>query len=310
MAAILAFAVFGDGGQVTPYPAVGPPQAPLRRFVLMSDTQYPLDVEVWEPLCRGERTRLIRAVAEENPAFVVNAGDLVDRGSQVSSWERFYEDHRPLVERGIPYHPAIGNHDYYGPNDAALENFFSAFPDLEGRTWYEVRVAPVSVLVLNSNFDELRADEAAAQDRWLEDRLQACESDADIRAVIVVCHHPPYTNALRFEDDEAVQARFVSRLTPKVKIFFSGHIHAYERFFRRGIHFVVAGGAGGPPAPLKTWRPRHDDARASRMDAFHYVRVTVEPDRLLAEVPGLTNDGWELLDVFEADLRKDPPPVY
>ncbi len=271
---------------------------PPPRFVMLSDTQRTMPAEVWRKDAPEERRKIAQAVADEDPAFVVNAGDLTCHGSYPEEWRRFHDDQSPIFSRGIPYYPALGNHDYYGDREVALRNFFTHFPGLGRRRWYTVRFPPVLVVILDSNFDQLSAAEAASQDRWLESTLGLAEGDSSVRHVILCFHHPPFTNARLYAGSEEVRKRFLPRITPKVKVVFSGHVHSYERFVVDGIQFVVSGGGGGPPAALQTGSPRHPDAYAGPR-SFHYCRFTVAGERLVCDVVMLREDGaWMPADGF------------
>jgi hypothetical protein len=221
-------------------------QSPAR-FILLGDAQKTMTLEFWRPHFDAERRAVIQAVAQERPAFVVNSGDVVCHGGHETDWRRFCEENRPLFELGIAYFPALGNHDYYGGEASALKNRATVFPHVGTRRWYPLRFDPILLLILDSNIDVLGAEASAEQDRWLEAQLRDAEADPQIRQVMVVCHHPPYTHAVGLSDSTEVQAHFVSRLTLKVRIFFSGHVHNYERFEEKGVHFIVSGGGAGRP---------------------------------------------------------------
>jgi 3',5'-cyclic AMP phosphodiesterase CpdA len=271
---------------------------PSPRFIMLSDTQRPMPAEFWRPDTTAARRQVARAVADEDPAFVVNAGDLTCHGSYPEEWRRFREEQDPIFSRGIPYYPALGNHDYYGDRAVALRRFFTFFPALAGRKWYEVRFAPVLLLVLDSNFDQLTGEEIRDQNHWIERTLAAAESDACVRHVILCFHHPPFTNGKLFAGSDGARRHFLSRLTPKVKVVFSGHVHSYERFFRDGVQYVVSGGAGGPPADVETSSPRLPAAYDGRR-SFHYCRFTLAGDRLVCDVIMRMDDGsWMPADGF------------
>lgn len=290
----------GTRGPVPSYQAAIRPDAPPR-FIIFGDTRRRLTLEVFRPKADEERLRVIRALAEEDPAFIVNTGDLVGRGSKAEDWRAFHEENRPIFSKGIPCFPCLGNHEFYGDDRLALNHYFSFFPGLGGRRWYEIRFRSVLLVLLDSNFDELEDHEAEAQIRWFGDLLAAAEKDPSVRHVLVCAHHPPYTNSRVHGDSRAVQEHFVRRLTPKVKAFISGHVHSYERFEKDGRQFVVSGGGGAPPTPVETERPRHPDAfRGPPIRPFHYCRFILDGDHLRAEVPMLQEDGtWRISDGFE-----------
>ena len=297
-AALLLIALGACADRTMPSYRAGPREDPPPRFVMLSDTQRAMPAEFWRKDSPAERRRVAQAVADEDPAFVVNAGDLTCHGSYPEEWRRFHEEQEPLFSRRIPYYPALGNHDYYGDRAVALRNFFTHFPYLGGRRWYEVRFPPVLVVILDSNFDQLTGEEARTQDHWLEKTLAAAEADAELRHVILCFHHPPFTNAKLYAGSEDARKRFVSRITPKVKVVFSGHVHTYERFVRDGVQFVVSGGAGGPPADVETASPRHPAAYEGPR-SFHYCRFTVAGERLVCDMVMLRDDGaWMPQDGF------------
>ncbi len=271
------------------------------RFILLGDTQKTMTLEFWRPHFDEERREVIRAVAEEHPAFVVNAGDVVCHGGHESDWRRFCDENRPIFERGIAYFPALGNHDFFGGARTALTLRAEVFPHVGARRWYEVRSGSVRIVVLDSNFDELRADEIAEQDRWLEEALRVAETDPSTRHVILVCHHPPYTNAVGLSESEDVQRHFVARLTPKVRVFFSGHVHNYERFEKQGVQFLVSGGGGGPTREVNFEAPRHADRYTGPRDRpFHFCRFTDAAGTLRCDMMMLQkDDSWKRVDGFE-----------
>jgi hypothetical protein len=287
-------------GPVVPYEAVIQPDAPAK-FILFGDSRETLGIEFWRPRYDDERLLVIQALAAEDPAFIVNTGDLVSDGSDASKWRRFHEENRPIFSKDIPYYPGLGNHEYIGDNERALANYFGAFPRLKNRKWYEIRFREVLIAILDSNFGNLEPNEIEAQDRWLSDLLAAAERDAGVRHVIVCCHHAPYTNSLVHSDSKKVQEHFVSRLVPKARVFLTGHVHSYERFVKNGVQFVVSGGGGAPLTALDTGEPEHEDRyKGPSYRPFHYCRFTLEDGRLICDVVMLQDDRtWKRVDGFE-----------
>jgi hypothetical protein len=287
-------------GSLSQAPGIVAADAPPK-FILASDTQKTMTLEFWRPHDDAQRQAVIHAIAGERPAFVINGGDVVCHGGREADWKRFCVENEPIFSRKIAYFPALGNHDYYGGAGQALRYRAQVFPGIGDRRWYEVRFAPVLVAILDSNFDELNPDEIRRQDEWLEAILNAAEADASILHVLLVCHHPPYTNARGLTGSPEVQAHFVSRITPKVKVFCSGHVHNYERFEKRNVRYLVSGGGGGPTREVEADRPAHPDLYGGpREHPFHYCRFTVQERKLLCDVMMLQEDGsWKRVDGFE-----------
>lgn len=270
-------------------------------FLLVGDTQKTMTLEFWRPHFDAERLDVIRALAAEEPAFIVNAGDVVCHGGSRTDWKRFCDENEPVFSRRIAYFPVLGNHDYYGGERTAFALRAEVFPHLQGRRWYDIRFGSILIVVLDSNFDELTREQIGRQDEWLSAILAAAEGDAGVRHVILVCHHPPYTNALGLSESPDVQGHFVPRITPKVRAFCSGHVHNYEHFRKNGVHFLVSGGGGGPSRELAVGDTKHKDLYSGpRTRPFHYCRFRVEGTALLCDVFMLQNDGsWKRVDGFE-----------
>jgi 3',5'-cyclic AMP phosphodiesterase CpdA len=270
--------------------------------VVYGDSRKTLGLEFWRGRFNAERLAVIRAIAGEDPDFIVHSGDLVSAGGDPAEWRDFHEEMRPVFSRRIPFFPAPGNHEYWGSAAPPLEHYFASFPALRGRRWYEVRVPPVLVLLLDSNFSRLSPEDREAQDRWLGEALAAAERDPAVRHVLVCFHHAPYTNSLVHGDDAAVQERFVRRRTPKIRAFIAGHVHSYERFVKDGVHFVVSGGGGAPLMPVDVEKPIHkDEFRGPAWRPFNYLRFTVDGGRLACDVLMLQEDlTWKRVDGFES----------
>jgi hypothetical protein len=279
------------------------PNAP-GSFILVGDTQKTMTLEFWRPHYDAERLAVIREILAREPAFVVNCGDVVCHGGRRTDWQRFCEENVPLFSNPIAYFPALGNHDYYGGPDA-FRYRAEVFPHVGMRRWYEVRYQSLVIAILDSNFDELGAEQIRSQDEWLEKLLKSAEADASIGHVVLVCHHPPYTNAKGLSESRDAQEHFVSRITPKVRVFASGHVHSYERFEKRGVQFLVSGGGGGPTRDLEMEHPRHQDLyTGSRERPFHYCLFTFNERSLNCGVFMLQkDDSWKQVDGFECPSR-------
>ncbi len=279
------------------------PDAPAI-FVLVGDTQKTMTLEFWRPHYDAERRAVINAIFDREPAFVVNCGDVVCHGGRWADWRRFCDENERLFSHPVAYFPALGNHDYYGGSDA-FRLRAEVFPHVGTRRWYDVRFQSLLLLILDSNFDELNAEQIRSQDDWLESQLKSAEADASVGHVVLVCHHPPYSNAKGLSESREVQEHFVSRITPKVRVFASGHVHNYERFEKQGVQFVVSGGGGGPTRDLETEQPRHPDLyTGSRERPFHYCLFTFSARSLKCGVFMLQkDDSWKHVDGFECASR-------
>lgn len=254
-------------------------------FLVIGDTQNTSKWEFWRERNGRERQLVIDEVIRREPAFVLHLGDLTTRGSSRKHWRIFDALHAPLLAKGIPYFPIIGNHELYGNDRIALDHFFGRFPHLERRRWYSFAWKGVGFILLDSNFNTLSPAETEALAAWYRERLAEFERDPAIAFVIACCHKPPFTNSRVVLASKHARDRFADpfRRAAKTCLFFSGHSHTYERFHLDGKHFVVSGGGGGPRHRVRTrpTRRRFADVYAGpALRFFHACEVEVAPEAL------------------------------
>jgi hypothetical protein len=230
----------------------------------------------------AERRLIIGEIAKRKPGFVAIAGDLVGDGSSAGHWADFDDLVRPLRDAKIGVIAAFGNHEYWLLGRRNEDRFFERFPVLAGRHWYSVACGVLSLIVLDSNMDVLTASEWHEQKTWLERTLEGLDGDARVRGVIVILHHPPYTNSTVTGDEAHVQAAFVPPFerSRKTMAMISGHVHSYERFVHDAKTFIVSGGGGIPRVTLlEGEKRRHPDDRYSgpAVRGYHFLAFTVRP---------------------------------
>ena len=283
-------------------------------FAIVGDLQPTSGLEMWRESNPRERRAILREVAEEGPDFVAFLGDLVFCGSSSSAWEEFDRLCSPLRAGGVLAYAVLGNHEYWLSRRPALANFFGRFPQLRGRHWYALTYGELGLVCLDSNLRWLAGPAWREQLGWYRRLLEQWDADPSIRGVLVLLHHPPFTNSRVTSDTIHVQRDFVPPFAASAKTMamISGHVHNYERFVRDGKMFLVAGGGGGPRAALREGaRRRHvDDVfTGGRVRAFHYLRFRPGRETLEVEVRGLEKDGtgFDTMESFE--LRWAAPPL-
>jgi 3',5'-cyclic AMP phosphodiesterase CpdA len=162
--------------------------------------------------------------------FVIMLGDnFYGSQSPPELVRKFDRPYRPLLDAGVTFHAAIGNHD---------EVFTINYPPLNmgGRRYYTYARKQARFFVLDTNILD------APQLRWFETALQEAREPWKI----AYFHHPIYGNAGRH--GSAVDIRVLLEpllLRYGVDVVFSGHDHVYERLRpQKGIHYFVAGSGG------------------------------------------------------------------
>ena len=108
-------------------------QATKNCFLIVGDTQGTSHWEFWREKNDRKRRLVIDEITRREPAFVIHLGDLTTRGSSDKHWHEFDEMHKEFCEKKIPYFPTLGNHELYGNEEKALQNYFGRFPHLDKR---------------------------------------------------------------------------------------------------------------------------------------------------------------------------------
>ena len=206
--------------------------------------------------------------------FVVMLGDNVyDHHTAADYAQRFEKPYKPLLDAGVTFHAAIGNHDdpgqvFYEPFNMGGERYYS-FRRLETSLRGGLTGGGVRFFVLDSrSFD-------SGQLAWLHQQLR----DSGSRWKIVYFHHPLYTSgryraAARLLREE-VEPILVSG---DVDVVLAGHEHFYERVVpQRGIVHFVAGASGA----LRRGDIRPSDLTARGFDDDNsFILMEVSGDEL------------------------------
>lgn len=278
-------------------------QQPSTTVIFVSDTQQPLWIEtlrLQEHHNEHATRKLYHAIAHDSSADAIfHLGDITALGMFDSYWKDFDLFHSSLR---IPFYPVIGNHDYYPLSGAAEEQFYKRFSGLKEK-WYAVVIQAVGFIALNSNFSKLSDEEKQRQQTWFQEQLNVYENDSTINAVVVLCHHSPYTNSTIVDPSRGVQRNFVPPflMHQKTVAFLSGHAHAYEHFQKSSKEYLVIGGGGGLLHPLlQNSERRYEDLfhSSSSIRFFHYVECRIQPSSLLFLTKKLRGDfsGFDIVD--------------
>jgi len=89
-------------------------------------------------------------------------------------------------------------------------------------------------------------------------------------------------------------------------IVIGSHVHNYERFERHGVPYLVSGGGGATPLPVL--RMAGELSRLRTSVNFHYLRFTLQGERLTGtmvryEATGAADNPWSEPDRFEISSR-------
>lgn len=223
------------------------PEAPLV-FAVVGDSRHNTEVH----------TRLLDKVAVDGNMFLINTGDVVERGDRAN----FAAFRELMADFPLPFCLVPGNHDL-GTGDS-LKHFLASGG--APAPHYSFDVGTAHFTVANSASGYLRPGEL----HWIDQDLAA--TGRPVKLVFV--HYPPFDPAgsdhILYSGNDEFMALIQKH---DVDYVFSGHIHAYGQAMRNGTMYVISGGAG---APLRQW----DQPGAF----YHYVQVTVDGNQVRTEV--------------------------
>ena len=183
----------------------------------------------------------------------------------------FMTPYKPLLDRGVSFYAALGNHD------RDLEEHFAPF-HMQDQDHYTFEKGNARFAVLNSNHPN---DQMQLQ--WLSGAF----ADAGNKWRIAFFHHPLYSSGQHADESaHVIRPAFETALTRSgVNVVFSGHEHLYERVApQHGIRYFVSGGGGR--YLYKVTKSAFDDVAVS---AHHFMVAEIAGDALFYEA--LNPDG-------------------
>ena len=249
-----------------------------------SDTQAPLFIETI--ICKTDHnekaTELIfKDIVSLHPTSLFILGDVVSLGYSDDKWKNMDTYLKWCANDSIPVYAVLGNHELVLNASKGKRKFQSRFP-MHKETGYSEVVDSVAVVLLNSNFSQMKDTDIIKQDKWYSNTLKQMDNDPAIKFIIVGCHHSPYSNSTVVGPSLLVQQKFVPGFisSKKCVLFLSGHSHNFERFNVQGKYFLVIGGGGGPHQPLYKNKELTHDLSHDYKPMFHYLEVKRQRDSL------------------------------
>ncbi len=235
------------------------------------------------------RKWLVNQIAKEHPDAVLLNGDVPLAGDVLNDYVVYKNESAPWRDAKLHVYPALGNHEFHGPNpQQCLENWWNAFPEMRQRRWYSAQLGSrIYSIALDSDASLLAESDQA---RWLQGQLQNLPASTDY--VFLSLHHPPVADIqTHIEVDhnprpnEIALREMLSKMQPTMHariIVSAGHIHNYERHELDGVVYLVSGGGGAHPYFVE--RTKDDLYQSYLFPNYHYVKFTLQNDRLHAEM--------------------------
>jgi 3',5'-cyclic AMP phosphodiesterase CpdA len=180
--------------------------------------------------------------------LVLMVGDNFYGSQKTADLERkFAEPFKLLLDAGVTFQAALGNHDQAATIDYPPIN-------MGGQRYYTYARKNVRFFVLDTNVMD------ATQLRWAESSMQQAREDWKV----AYFHHPLYGNAGRHGANVDLRVLLEPLLIKYgVQVVFSGHDHVYERLKpQRSIYYFVTGSGG----QLREGDLQKSDATAAGFD--------------------------------------------
>ena len=206
--------------------------------------------------------------------------DRVFKPRRIYEWQKFFQ-----IEAGFlastPVSVVPGNHEAYKDKEFGEEMFSRYFLDglNNGVGHYSFLRGNVFFVMLDLYFGAPIAEPDTV--KWLDDELGKAPKGSYTFVVL----HDPVVSFGRHPPRRAL--RRLARLFEKhqVTAVCAGHAHLYEHFFMKGVHYLTLGGMGAEfHKPRSRVSSRYEKYFKSSRAFYHFLRVTVEPDRLRFQV--------------------------
>ncbi|MCU1324127.1 MAG: metallophosphoesterase [Acidobacteriaceae bacterium] len=240
-------------------------------------------------------------------------GDVPYSGDVVNDYAVFKSETQTWRDEHLHVYPALGNHEFHGDPQEALEHWWTAFPELRDRRWYSVELGDsIYTISLDSDTSLLKGSD---QWNWLNDQLARLPTTT--KFVFLSLHHPPVADfqtrinvSHNPRPNEIALRDYLEEMAPKLTaklIVSAGHIHNYERFSRSGITFLVSG--GGAASPVEVERAPDDLYQGEDFPNYHFVAFTLKGDRLEGQMIRLVDVTakvplWDVKDTFRIGFDK------
>jgi predicted phosphodiesterase len=216
--------------------------------------------------------------------FAIMVGDNMYGGESAGDFrQKFEEPYKPLLDAGVKFYAALGNHD--DPTQRYYKNF-----NMNGERYYSFK-APKPGIGLRGGARFFAVDSnymSPEQLAWLEKELKASGSDWKIPFF----HHPLYSTGETHGSDTALREQLEPLFVKYgVDVVFAGHEHFYERIKpQKGITYFV----NGSSAKLRRGNIANSEIVAKGFDTgYAFMIVEIAGDELFfqtIEAGGTTVD--------------------
>lgn len=171
--------------------------------------------------------------------------------------DKFEKPFTPLIDKGLHFYPAWGNHDWVAEKAQILKSYFGA------PNYYTFINGAAQFWSINSNeFNQVQLS-------WLRNSLSISNSPWKV----IFLHHSPYSSGKVHHNNK----HLVKYLCPVLNEFgvdlcLSGHNHIYERSEKIGSTIYITSGGGS--ASLHKYDEEANFPRAKVNSTNHFLAAT------------------------------------
>jgi opacity protein-like surface antigen len=173
--------------------------------------------------------------------FVLMLGDnIYEKGEEKDIKPRFEEPYKDLLEAGVKFYAALGNHDII--RGLEFQTNYADF-NMGGRRYYNFAKAPSENYENLLEFFALDSNEMTPEQlKWLDESLSASKA----RWKIAFSHHSIYSSARMHSQYTKLRAQLEPLYVKHgVAAVFAGHSHCYERVKpQKGVYYFTQGASG------------------------------------------------------------------
>jgi predicted phosphodiesterase len=216
--------------------------------------------------------------------LVLMLGDnIYDSHTPADYRSKFEDPYKPLLDAGVTFQAAIGNHD--DSNQIYYEKF-----NMGGQRYYSFRRFERSIqgALIRGGVRFWALDSRTLDPDQLDWLLKGMEGSGS-RWKIVFFHHPLYTSG-RYASSGATLRRALEPILVEgdADVVLSGHEHFYERIHpQRGIVYFVSGAAGS----LRRGDINPSDLTARGFDSdYSFMLMEVTGDELYFQTISRTGE--------------------
>ncbi|MGA1824585.1 MAG: metallophosphoesterase [bacterium] len=238
--------------------------------------------------------QVIERAIQNEPAFCLVLGDMVDDGTDIELWKDFFSIEKELL-RKVPLYPVIGDNDFM-QGRGLVKDFF---PFLEHGyyhfEWGDVHFFGMNAWDSRGFQSKSELDAESEQLQWLTSQLSQENVQKSLFRVVFL--HDPVRISRGYAAEILKRAWEPVFLKYNVDCVFASW-HLYERSQCNGIRYIISGGGG---AELLWMNKNPDYSSQAEARKYHFCKVDVNAGAMTISAIDIHDT---VLDSFTVSPRK------